>query len=448
MNSFTCKLKRMAPSVAFCILVSLVFFTVSSSAIAKTPSRPKALLLPVTKDTSTKQYIVQINQRTPSVPVKVTVDLGGESLWVDCDKGYVSSTYKPLHCRSPLCSLLNTPFGCGECYRSSSPKPGCNNHTCQTFPENSVTHWTTNGELAKDVLALKSTDGSNPGPVFSLPGFYFSCGSTFLLKGMPKGVKGVAGLGRTPIGLPSQFSRAFRFQRKFGLCLTSYGSTGVIFFGDGPYVMLPGIDISRLLSFTPLITNKNGPKGSRNVAGNDPSDEYYIGVKGIRINGKDVKLNTTLLEINEEGYGGTKISTVVPYTSLETSIYDAVTSTFVKLLSGVPTVKSVPPFKACYKSGSFGSTRLGPGIPPIDLVLGNNLTWTFFGANALVDVGGGISCLGFVDGGSGSVTSIVIGGYQLENAFLQFDLGKQRLGFVSTLLGARTTCGNFNFTSI
>ncbi|KAI5650587.1 hypothetical protein M9H77_36592 [Catharanthus roseus] len=438
----------MAPSVALYLLVSLLFSV--SSSIAKTPSLssrpPRALFLPVTKDHSTNQYITQINQRTPFSPVKLVVDLGGESLWVDCDKGYKSSTYKPVHCRSSLCSLLKTPFGCGECY--GGPKPGCYNHSCSFFPTNSVTGVTTHGELAKDIVSLQSTNGSNPGPLVSVPRFVFTCGATFLLKNLAKGTNGMAGFGRTPIGLPSQFSHAFRFSRKFAICLSSYG-TGVIFFGDGPYVMLPGIDISYRLNYTPLLINKIGAPYSTTIAGSDPSAEYYIGVRGIKINGEPVAINTTLLKINKEGYGGTKISTTVPYTTLETSIYKAVTNTLIKMVSGVPRMKPVAPFKLCYNASSFGSTRLGPGFPPVDLVLQDGKTlWTFFGANSLVSVEGGRLCLAFVDGGVGSVNAIVIGGYQLENAILQFDLEKSRLGFISTILGARTTCGNFNFTSI
>ncbi|KAL3626099.1 GLC7-interacting protein 2 [Castilleja foliolosa] len=56
-------------------------------------------------------------------------------------------------------------------------------------------------------------------------------------------------------------------------------------------------------------------------------------------------------------------------------------------------------------------------------------------------------CLGFLDGGLSPRTAIVIGGYQLEDNLLQFDLAASRLGFSATLLGRQTTCANFNFTS-
>ncbi|CAN1309594.1 Probable aspartic proteinase GIP2 [Linum perenne] len=58
-----------------------------------------------------------------------------------------------------------------------------------------------------------------------------------------------------------------------------------------------------------------------------------------------------------------------------------------------------------------------------------------------------VACLGFVNGGSGARSAIVVGGYQMENNLVEFDLAGSRIGFSGSLLGRRTTCGNFNFTS-
>jgi hypothetical protein len=434
----------MASSFHFLLFCSLLFLISPTIASATTSFRPKALVLPVSKDASTRQYLAQLNQRTPFVPVKLTVDLGGQFLWVDCEKGYASSTYKPARCRSAQCSLAKA-SSCGECY--SGPKPGCNNDTCSLLPDNTVTRTGTSGELAQDVLSIKSTNGFNPGRVVSVPKFLFTCGATFLLEGLASGVKGMAGLGRTRISLPSQFSAAFSFHRKFAICLSSSTSAnGVIFFGDGPYVMLPNIDVSTSLIYTPLILNPVSTASAYSQG--DPSSEYFIGVKSINISGKAVPLNASLLSIGKDGFGGTKISTVNRYTVMETTIYKAVIEAFVKQLANVPRVASVAPFGACFSSKNIGSTRVGPAVPQINLVLqSQNVYWAIFGANSMVEVGNDVMCLGFVDGGSNPRTSIVIGGYQLEDNLLQFDLATSRLGFSSSLFFRRTTCANFNFTS-
>ncbi|GLT78436.1 hypothetical protein SLA2020_499720 [Shorea laevis] len=275
--------------------------------------------------------------------------------------------------------------------------------------------------------------------------FLFTCGATFLLEGLGGGVKGIAGLGRTRVSPPSQFAAAaFSFHRKFAICLTS--STGVVFFGDGPYVMLPGIDSSKHLIYTPLILNpvRTVPAALEG----QPSAEYFIGLKAIKINDKVVSLNKTLLSITKEGRGGTKISSVTPYTVVETSIYNALVKTFLKEMLPLPRVPSVAPFGVCFNGTGIPSTRVGPPVPTIDLVLqSSSVFWRIFGANSMVWVQSDVICLGFVDGGSEVTTLIVIGGHQLEDNLLQFDLAASRLGFSSSLLFRRTTCANFIFTS-
>ncbi|ONK74092.1 uncharacterized protein A4U43_C03F2690 [Asparagus officinalis] len=154
--------------------------------------------------------------------------------------------------------------------------------------------------------------------------------------------------------------------------------------------------------------------------GGERSVEHFIGLKAIKVNEEVVKLNTSLLAIDKNGVGGTKISTVAPFTVLETSIYKAVTDAFDAVHA----------------------------VPAIDLVLqSESVYWRIFGGNSMVEAEPGVLCLGFVDGGVNPRTSIVVGGHQIEDNLLQFDLSNGRLGFSSSLLFHQTTCGNFNFTA-
>ncbi|KAG9457978.1 hypothetical protein H6P81_002486 [Aristolochia fimbriata] len=422
------------------LLLLLFLFLLVSPSLSQTSFRPRALVLPVTKDAATGQYVTTVNQRTPLVPVKLTVDVGGRFMWVDCDSGYVSSSYRAPRCRSAQCSLAKAD-ACGDCF--SGPRPGCNNNTCSLFPGNTVTQTSTSGEVTEDVISVSSTDGSNPGRAVSVPRFLFTCAPTFLLRGLASGVTGMAGLGRTRIALPSQFASAFSFRRKFAICLTSSGNStrGVLFFGDGPYRFLPSIDAASSLTFTPLIVNPVSNAGVTSPG--EASDEYFIGVKSIQVNGRTVPVNATLLAIGRDGKGGTKISTTEAYTKLESSIHEAVVSAFVSVAESmnITRVGSVAPFGACFSSKNIGSTRVGPAVPLVDLVLQSpDVYWRIFGANSMVQVSDDVSCLGFVDGGRNATTSIVIGGHQLEDNLLQFDLASSRLGFTSSLLFRQTTC--------
>ncbi|WOK99117.1 basic 7S globulin-like [Canna indica] len=260
----------------------------------------------------------------------------------------------------------------------------------------------------------------------------------------------MAGLGRNKVGMLSLLAAAFGLPRKFALCLSSStASDGAIFFGDGPYEFrgTANLDASQGLTYTPLLVSPVSTAGVSSQG--EKSVEYFIGVKSIRVNGKAVRLNATLLAIDEKtGIGGTKISTVDPYTKLQSSIYKAVTGAFAAALAQVPRVPPVAPFGLCFDASRVASTRVGPGVPQIDLVLqSESACWRIFGANSMVRASSKALCLAFVDGGATPTTSVVIGGHQLEENLLQFDLARSRLGFSSSLTLKQTTCANFNFAS-
>ncbi|KAI3678943.1 hypothetical protein L6452_38247 [Arctium lappa] len=322
-----------------------------------------------------------------------------------------SSRRQTARCGSALCSLAGAD-GCGNCFGSAIP--GCNADTCSVFSDNPVIRTATRGELATDLVQIRSTDGSKPGRPVNVSRFLFSCASTYSLEGLADGVSGMAGLGRTQTGVPTQLAAAFSFDRK-----------------------------RTRLFVNPVSTTSTYSPG-------EPSAEYFIGVSSIRVDNKSLSLNASLLSIDSEGNGGTKISTVDPYTVLETSIYNVLTAAYISEAAArnITRVPSVAPFDVCFGTSNVLSTCVGPAVPSIELVLENeNVVWMITGSNSMVQVNDDVLCLGIVNGGSNPRTSVVIGGYQLENNLLQFDLATSNLGFSSTLLGRQTTCANFNFTS-
>lgn len=420
----------MSLSIFFHLALLCCLLSISSAKTGR-PSHPKGLIFRVSKDPSTLQYTTQIKQRTPLVPVKVTIDLGGQFLWTDCEKGYTTSTYRPARCNSSPCSLAKSSNCMTECY--SPARPGCTNNTCTLFPDNAIAPIATTGTLGSDVISVQS---ALSGTHVTISQFLFVCGSTSLLDKLSTGVTGMAGLGRTNVSMPSQFFNAFNLKRKFGVCL-SPSSKGSIFFGDFDSSTAP-------LTYTPLLINPISTASI--VTEGEVSADFFIGVKSIRINQKTIPINTKLLSINAtQGSGGTKISTVHPYTVLETSIFKALVNAFVKEIN-VPRVRSVAPFGACFSSKSIGSVYTGPAVPTIDLVLqSKDVYWRIYGWNSMVQVGKDVMCLGFVDGGN-PTTSIVIGGHQVEENLLEIDIESSRLGF-SSLVYRKQICANYNFVA-
>ncbi|GAY49158.1 hypothetical protein CUMW_117130 [Citrus unshiu] len=392
-----------------------IFFLISTSYFLVTQSKPpqhtafnpNKLVLPIQKDQATHLFITNIHKRTPLKQVPFVVHLNGQFLWVACEQSYLSSTYHAPLCHSTQCARANTPY-CHTC--NSTPRPGCHNNTCGLMATNPMTHQAAMAELAQDVLSIQSTKGSKPGPLVRVPRFLFAC---------------IAGLGHAPLSLPNQLASHFGFPPKFALCLHSSASNfpnGAIFFGNGPYLMLPGIDISSQLPLTI-----------------SPEGQYYITLTSIRINNKQVLINASLLKFNvNAGTGGTKISTIKPYAVLEHSIYQSFTRFFTSELPGIPQLaKPVAPFSVCYDSRKLKSTRAGPG----------NVKWTIIGANSMVQARSGVTCLAFVNGGVRPRSSIIIGSHQLQDNLVQFALAGSRLGFSSSLLFRRTSCSNFNFSA-
>ncbi|KAI3882341.1 hypothetical protein MKX03_018569 [Papaver bracteatum] len=414
-------------------LLLLFCFISLCNAQASSTSRPKRIILPITKDASTLQYLTQIKQGTPLVSKSLVVHLGAEFLWVDCEKGYISSTNRSINCNSNLCKKLNPKYGPGTCTKGK--RAGYRGQWfCVVTPHNDVSPNQSksvygSGDLSSDVVSVQSfMNGSKAGPSAKVRRFTFGCGSTSLLQGLAKGVKGIASFGRSELSLPSQFASAFRIPRIFAVCLpsvTTSGSKGAMVFGGGPYNMPLGNDISKQLTYTPLKINPNDPA------------EYNIQVKAITIEGKQVPVDRKL-------FGRTKISTVIPYSIMHTSIYKSFTRVFIEKVKGmnnITQVAPVTPFGVCFSDQNIWLNRLGPMVPQIDLVMHKaDVKWSLFGSNSMVRVNDDVYCLAFVDGGKKKMDSaIVIGGYQMEENLLEFNLAKSSFGFKSSLLGI-TSC--------
>lgn len=307
-------------------------------------------------------------------------------------------------------------------------------------------------KLGQDAAALLSSDGRKSGPIATFPRVAFACAAKGDLSALPQGAAGVAGMSSSTLALTAQFAAAAGFSRKFAMCLTDENSDGRLFFGDGPLVFFPidggnpgddpGRDLSSHLIRTPLIKNPVY------------NHAFYIGVQRIEVNGVQVPIDAEKLRIGARGRGGTKLSTVVPYTELATPIYNSVVALFTKMANrmNISRVASAAPFGACFNATGTTGTILGITVPTIDFVLDGNATrsptWRIFGANSMVDIGGEVICLGFVDAGHDPVASIVFGTYQMQQNLVQFDIARSTFGFSSYLLSLHqpTRCANFNMT--
>ncbi|KAL6548414.1 hypothetical protein OROGR_008835 [Orobanche gracilis] len=391
---------------------------------------PKAAVFPVKKDATTLQYLSTLFLGDNLAPVELVLDLNGPFIWFVCESDSASlKSHQPIKSCSLECSMAKP---INSCYI-----PEYNSKSCTLLAENTVSRISTPSEMNEGNIAMEFWYGLGFSNSFARKEkFLFSCAPVILLKGLSNGAKGVFGLGNSRISLPSQISTTFGlFQRKFSLCLSPSSSNGVIFLGGSPH----DSGISSPMVYTPLFTKKNGLL---------QQGDYYIDLSSIKISGKKLSLhqNGCIISI------GVKLSTVVPYTTMERKMYATFVEAYVKAATNemnLSLVSPTSPFEVCFSSEGVGIENLGANVPIIDLVLQSEMVkWRIHGKNSMVFVGDGVMCLGFLDGGINPRDLIVIGGYQMEDYLLEFNLGSSMLGISNSLVMGEKRCSDFEASGL
>uniref|UniRef100_A0A0D9VA17 Peptidase A1 domain-containing protein n=1 Tax=Leersia perrieri TaxID=77586 RepID=A0A0D9VA17_9ORYZ len=363
----------------------------------------KPLVARITQDyVHSSLYTISINNN--SAPL--VVDLAGSLVWSTCP-----STHATVPCNSATCGTANQqqPRRCryvdgGRFWAGREPGSHC---SCIAHPFNPLTGECSTGDLTSFSMSANTTNGTDVlyTETFNIVG---SCSPERLLTSttslpLPPGVTGVAGFSHQPLSLPSQLAGG----GKFSLCLPVFAT-----FGDTP-VYLPNynlngpFDYTRMTSQTPFLVNpRNGG--------------YYLPVKRISVwwapGGPDVpvSLPAGALELDARtGRGGVVLSTTTP----------------------LGRVAGYKQFELCYGGANYATfpliKRVGFDAPAITLELAGGATgnWTILNSSYLRG-----PCVRIVEMGPEGMPvdgepAMVIGGMQLENILMVFDLDKRVLGF-------------------
>ncbi|XP_048624971.1 probable aspartic proteinase GIP2 [Brassica napus] len=166
------------------------------------------------------------------------------------------------------------------------------------------------------------------------------------------------------------------------------------------------------------------------------SGKYLISPTSIYVDGIPLSLNPSLLE------GGAQLSTVVPYTVLQTDVYNALAQSFTLKATkiGMTETTGHAPFKHCFEDSASGKNIDGSvmeiGLPGN----GKEVKWRFQGENMVERVSETVICLAFVDGGKKPNESMVIGTHQLQEYLIEFDFSTMRVAFSDPLVLHNTRC--------
>ncbi|XP_013727715.2 gamma conglutin 1 [Brassica napus] len=395
------------------LLLSLILLNLANTSQSYEP-KVQAFLHPIYKDKASNLYSLPLSIGTDLPSQNFLIDLNGAApLLLNCATAAKSPSHRSIKCGSTTCKFANPSFSCPN---NTTKKP-----TCGNYLSTSLTNRPVNARFLRDAFYLLYT----PNGVYHMDSEKISTltltctDDATALKSIPSAFNGSIGLANTHISIPSQLVSMYKFPPKMSLCLPSTEGmesySGDLWIGGGPYYYMPfSKDVTTIFASTPLISSNSG--------------EYLIDVKSIQIGGKNIPIL----------HGTTKISTLAPYTVLHTSIYKALLAVFTGSAKMVK-APAVKPFGACFRSNG------GRGVPVIELVLRGGARWKIYGSNSLVKVNQNVVCLGFVDGGVSPKSPIVIGGFQMENNLLEFDVKASKFSFSSSLLLHNTSCSISRF---
>ncbi|XBI21935.1 hypothetical protein VPH35_063008 [Triticum aestivum] len=346
------------------------------------------VLAPVTKDLATSLYTIPFHDGA-----NLVLDIAGPLVWSTCQRGHLPAE---LPCKSPTCRLANA-YPVPSCHAPGCARDWRGDKTCTAYPYNPVTGVCAAGSLVHTRFVANTTDGRNPVSQVNVRAVA-ACAPRKLLASLPGGSTGVAGLAGSGLALPAQS-----------------------------------------MDYTPLVAKQGSPA-------------HYISVKSISMDNTRVPVSERALAM-----GGVMLSTRVPYALLRRDVYRPFVDAFVKALAaqaapGGPVaraVRPVAPFELCYDAQTLGNTRFGYWVPSVTLALDGGRGWRMPGVNSMVDVEPGTACLAFVEmkavkAGDGRAPAVIVGGLQMENIVLEFDMEKKRLGLRP--MPYYMQCSHFNFT--
>ncbi|KAG5556457.1 hypothetical protein RHGRI_006905 [Rhododendron griersonianum] len=376
-------------------------------------------------------YSVSLGFGTPPQTLSLLLDTGSSLVWVPCTTHYActkcdfpninptnistfipkrSSSAKILGCKNPKCEWV---FGAGIRSQCEDCAEGSGNCT-RICPAYGIQYGSgsTSGILLSEALEL---------PEKSVEDFLVGC-SIFSTR-QPSGI---VGFGRGLESLPAQMGL-----KKFSYCLVSHRfdeepeSSDLILTTGFHSGVTKTEDLG--FSYTPFVKNK---------LGNDSAFEeyYYVNLRKITVGGKHVRVPYDLLVQGSDGHGGTIVDSGTTFTFMEGKVYEAVAREFERQMAHYSRdagVENQSGFRPCYNvSGGEEVVSLFPelvfhfkGGAKMELPLANY--FSLVGESMAV-------CMTIVTDTGGDIAggpSIVLGNYQQQDFYLEYDLENERLGF-------------------
>ncbi|MCL7037878.1 hypothetical protein MKW94_027403 [Papaver nudicaule] len=379
-------------------------------------------------------YSVSLSFGTPpQTSIPFVLDTGSNLVWFPCTDHYIcqncsfssksnpsiqsykpklSSSSKLIGCQNPKCGWIHhddtddIQSRCQEC------TPGVSNCT-EICPPYLLIYGSgsTTGLLLSETLHLKPE---------IVPDFVVGC-SRFSLR-IPTGI---AGFGRGEASLPSQLG-----VNKFSYCLLSHrfdntekSTLLVLYSGSGS-----GDTKTAGVSYTPFLKNRVGVF----------SVYYYVGLRKITVGGKKVKIPYDFLSLGADGNGGTIVDSGSTFTFMEGKIFELVANEIenqVRQYKRASEVETSSGLRPCFELPK-NHKGMKIALPKLSLHFKGGAEMELPLANYFSLVGNSqVVCLTIVTNNADSTRgvsngpSIILGNFQQQNFYVEYDLENERFGF-------------------
>ncbi|KAK7354992.1 hypothetical protein VNO80_14237 [Phaseolus coccineus] len=370
-------------------------------------------------------YSIDLNFGTPPQTFSFILDTGSTLVWLPCSSHYLCSNCNSFHntpksfipknsssskfvgCTNPKCTWVFGTSVESRCCKQNSATGNCS----QTCPAYTVQYG-----LGSTAGLLLSENLNFPGKI--LPDFLVGCSIISVYQ-----PAGIAGFGRGPESLPSQMNLT-----GFSYCLLSHQ------FDDSPetsdLVLHTSSDDddkrTNGVSYTPFRKNPS----SKNPAF---GAYYYLTLRRIIVGEKRVRVPKRLLEPDVDGNGGSIVDSGSTFTFMERPIFDLVAQEFAKQVNytrarEMEKKSGLSPCFVVSGTATFPELRFEfRGGAKMILPLSNY--FSLFGKSD-------VACLTIVSDdvagpGVAAGPAVILGNYQQQNFYVEYDLGNERFGFRS-----------------
>ncbi|XP_044481134.1 probable aspartyl protease At4g16563 [Mangifera indica] len=362
-------------------------------------------------------YSISLSFGTPPQLVTLIFDTGSSLVWFPCTAHYLclgcyfpnvdpadistfipknSSTSKLIGCKNPKCAwIFGSEIACSQ--------------TCPYMIQYGL--GSTAGILLSETLDF---------PNKKFPDFLSGCSVV-----STRQPAGIAGFGRGKESLPSQLGVG-----KFSYCLlsrkfddTSVSSNLVLDIGSDS-----GNSTTSHVSYTTFLKNPTGA---------DPAfrQYYYVLLRKIVVGTRRIKIPYRFSSPGSDGKGGTIVDSGSTFTFMEKPVFDAVAEEFIKQVgndSRAPKEEIESGLRPCFKISGDKSVNIPKltfrfkGGSKMALPLENY--FVFYGNKSAI-------CLTIVTensvepGISSTGPAIILGSFQVQNFYLEFNLAQEKFGF-------------------